>query len=473
MRPNATILLSLLSATLLLHAAPSAANGRFPAAGQIVVDPGDVKHLVIRTTYGILTTRDGGKNWDWICEESVQWTGQYDPSIAVTGDGSVIAGIYDHLGVSHGDTCNWQHAVPLDKKNIVDVSIEKKNPQIALALTSNNVGAGSFTTQLWRSPDNASTWAQAGINLPSDFQALTVDVSPSNPLRAYVSGLYTAGKTGAIERSADGGKTWERVEVSGSDVDHAPYIAALDPDEDKVLYVRLAGTPGRLLRSTDAGTSWKEIFTGKGLLKGFALAPDGKTILVGGETDGVWRASVPELAFKNVSKVGAECLMWSPAGVYVCADEFNDSFTVGFSKDQASSFTSAMHLACVRGPLVCAADSNVGKLCPAVWPATAELIDQPSCPPDQSGSGGADGAGGKSSTATATGTSSQSAVTAGAGSTGSGGGSSADSGSAAGGCQQGANVASGWPALIATIGLLGFRRARSKRERPKALREPS
>src|SRR5262245_66324806 len=38
------------------------ANGRFPAAGQVVVDPGDKQHIVLRTTYGILQTTDGGKN---------------------------------------------------------------------------------------------------------------------------------------------------------------------------------------------------------------------------------------------------------------------------------------------------------------------------------------------------------------------------------------------------------------------------
>ncbi|MEO5725609.1 MAG: hypothetical protein ABI134_21300, partial [Byssovorax sp.] len=358
---------------LLLHALPAVANGRFPAAGQIVVDPGDTTHVVVRTTYGILTTRDAGKNWDWICEQSVNWTGQYDPSIAITSDGSVLAGIYDHLGVSHGDTCSWPHASGLDKKNVVDVSVEKKNPQVALALTSSDVGGGMFATQLWSSPDNASTWAQAGVDLPADFQALTVDLSPPNPLRAYVSGLHGGGTKGAIERSADGGKTWERVDVMGSDVDHAPYIAALDPGDDKTLYVRLAGTPGRLLRSTDAGTTWTEIFKGTGLLKGFALAPDGKTLVVGGEMDGVWRASVPELKFTKVSKVGVQCLAWSSAGIHACGVEFNDGFTVGVSSDQGSTFTSVMHLACVRGPLACDAATDVGKSCPAAWPATAEL----------------------------------------------------------------------------------------------------
>src|SRR5262245_35467226 len=42
---------------------PASANGRFPAAGQVAVDPSDSEHIVLRTTYGILQTTDGGTTW--------------------------------------------------------------------------------------------------------------------------------------------------------------------------------------------------------------------------------------------------------------------------------------------------------------------------------------------------------------------------------------------------------------------------
>jgi photosystem II stability/assembly factor-like uncharacterized protein len=366
---------------MLLGAGEAAANGRFPAAGHIAVNPTDGAHIAVRTTYGILTTRDAGKSWDWICEQAVQWTGQYDPSIAVTADGTILAGIYDHLGVGHGDACAWSSPAPLVQKNVIDVSTERAMPSSAVVMTSNQTGTDTFVTELWASSDNATNWSQAGVDLPTDFSALTVDVAPSDAQRVYASGIR-AGTAGVLVRSVDRGATWETLDIPGSDQNKAPYIAAIDPMNPQQLYVRLAGAPGKLLVSTDGGSIWSEAFAGMGVLKGFALSPDGAKILVGGETDGIWRASAADLVFSKVSDVGAQCLSWAGAGVYVCAAEFKDNFTVGLSTDEGATFEPVMHLSCIRGPLACDPGTDVGGACPAAWPATAEVIDQASCLPD-------------------------------------------------------------------------------------------
>jgi hypothetical protein len=123
------------------------------------------------------------------------------------------------------------------------------------------------------------------------------------------------------------------------------------------------------------------------------MSPDGATILVGGQADGVWRAPSATLMLEKVSSVAVQCLTWGSAGVYACAGEFNDGFTVGLSADQGTSFSPVMHLSCLRGPLACGADTEVGQQCPAVWPATAEVIDQASCAPDAGVDGGMPDAG--------------------------------------------------------------------------------
>src|SRR5207249_3345481 len=89
------------AAALSLLAAPALGNGRFPAAGQIVVDPADPSSIVIRATYGTLTTRDGGKSWSWICEASVGYSGSEDPMMGITKDGSMLAGTFQGLSVTH------------------------------------------------------------------------------------------------------------------------------------------------------------------------------------------------------------------------------------------------------------------------------------------------------------------------------------------------------------------------------------
>src|SRR5262245_46688717 len=64
------------------------ANGRFPEAQTFESAPGtDGKTVFLRTTFGVLVSRDRGEHWRWICERALGYGGQWDPAIAVTRDG--------------------------------------------------------------------------------------------------------------------------------------------------------------------------------------------------------------------------------------------------------------------------------------------------------------------------------------------------------------------------------------------------
>jgi len=67
------------------------ANGRYPTAGQLVPDPVNPRHMVARTTFGMLDTFDGGATWTWICEAAVGYFSTEDPSIGVCSNGSTVA----------------------------------------------------------------------------------------------------------------------------------------------------------------------------------------------------------------------------------------------------------------------------------------------------------------------------------------------------------------------------------------------
>lgn len=408
-------------------ASPAAlANSVFPASGQVVVDPSDPAHVVVRATYGILTTRAGGEPWDWICEGGAGYGGMFNPAVALTEDGSLIAGLPDGLAVAHGDTCAWGKAPgPIDGRYVVDVSTERQEPSHAVAITA---GGGGGSGRFWESLDNGVTWTQAGIDLPAGFTPLSVDVAASDPARVYVSGLTGGGGLlkGSLAVSPNRGQSWSLLTVPSSTGETAPYVGAIDPANADRVFVRLDGSPGRLLVYDHATAKFSEVFTGEGFLYGFALSPDGQTVLAGGNSDGVWRAATDTLVFEKVSSVAVRCLKWAGAGVYACATEFVDGFTVGLSLDAGATFEPVMHLPCVRGPLECAEGTSVAEVCPAEWPAVAVQIGQSTCLPTGSGGAGGASAGGAPAT------------TGGGGSTGNAGGGGASpgaggSGSAGGG----------------------------------------
>lgn len=380
-------------ATTAIAPIPAEANGSFPQAGQIIVDPSDPDHIIARTTFGLLTTRDAGKTWDWICEHGVGYQ-DYLPAIGVTGDGSVLAGLLDGLRVASPGTCSFTYGAGLEQHYAIDVTIDRSAPATAWV----NASAPPASDAVWRSTDHGVGWIPQGAPLPNDFRSLTIDVAPSDPSRVYVSGLSGTGSyVGAIARSTDLGASWEILEIPGSDAQTAPYLGAIDPANADVLYVRLDGAPGRLLSSQDGGGSWQTVFMGAGLLRGFALSPDGAMVVVGGTNDGLWRADTQTFVFDQVFTGSVQCLTWTPAGIYACATQPFDEFTLGLSRDGGASFATLLDLPCLRGPLDCPGQSSVGSICPAEWPAIALQtghVDECSSGAG-AGGGGTGGEGGK------------------------------------------------------------------------------
>ncbi|MGK4005370.1 hypothetical protein WMF31_22265 [Sorangium sp. So ce1036] len=377
-------------------AAPASANGRFPAAGLIAAHPGDPSRLLVRATYGVLTSRDGGASWHWICEPVVGFGGNEDPMLAFLADGTIVAGVFQGLSASRNGGCDWAFAGgDLADRYVVDLSADREDPSRAVLVVSSGLGAGRFLTQLWETADNAGAWTQAGGDLPEDFLALTVDAAPSDRDRVYVSGRFGAPMyAGALQRTSDRGATWERLDIPGSDDRHLPYIGAIDPADPDTLYVRLDGDPtDAVLVSRDGGESFTTVFESQGDLLGFALSPDGDAVIVGGGADGIWRAPTSSLEFEKISDVGARCLTWTPAGIFACGEEFKDGFTVGKSSDGGATFSALLHLDGLCGPLECAPESGVASICQDLWGATRATIGSQQCGGDGGAGTGGEGSG--------------------------------------------------------------------------------
>src|SRR5690348_12401562 len=90
-----------------LLASSAWANGRFPAASQLVVRPGHPEQMSLRTTFGLLVSNDAGKSWDWVCETAMGYGGQEDPGIGVTATGTTLLGTTQGLSESFDFDCDW------------------------------------------------------------------------------------------------------------------------------------------------------------------------------------------------------------------------------------------------------------------------------------------------------------------------------------------------------------------------------
>ncbi|MEO8877716.1 MAG: hypothetical protein ABI461_19135, partial [Polyangiaceae bacterium] len=112
------------------------ANGRFPEAQQIALAPhgGDPNLVDMRTTFGIVVSRDAGKSWTWICEAALGFNGNWDPPIAITKDGTIWVGLPDGLRSTH-DGCSSDEIADFHGDRVSDLTVDASGESV-FVLTS-------------------------------------------------------------------------------------------------------------------------------------------------------------------------------------------------------------------------------------------------------------------------------------------------------------------------------------------------
>jgi MYXO-CTERM domain-containing protein len=378
--------------------APAAANGRFPETNQLVVEPGSPDHVVVRATFGLLVTRDRGTSWDFVCEEAFGLQNS-DPPLALLPGGVMLLALDTGISRSDEQGCTFAPALGIGA-GVVDISVALGEPGDVFAVTQD----GQLTT-FWESTDFGVTFSPTAEPL-TDFVAATLDVAPSNPDVVYASGLV--GSTGVLLRSADRARSFERFEIPGAGGARVPYLAAIDPEDADIVYVRTYGIPASLLQTRDGGQSFGAPLETALPSQGFALSADGSTIVVSNPFEGTFVGNREGFQFERLRCGGASCLAFAAEDLLGCGSEALDGFVVGVSRDHGASFSRLLALSCVPGPVGCPTNSGVGESCVAAWPRIREQIGAETCSPvdaqsdsscaEEAGAGGSGGSGGSPDT---------------------------------------------------------------------------
>ena len=103
------------------------ANGRPPATNGVAFHPADPQTILIRSTFGLLISKDDGCSFHWVCEKAIGYGGEFDPKYAVSVDGTLFATTFEGLRVSRDGGCTWVTATseaPLGPTKISDLWID-------------------------------------------------------------------------------------------------------------------------------------------------------------------------------------------------------------------------------------------------------------------------------------------------------------------------------------------------------------
>jgi len=132
-----------------------------------------------------------------------------------------------------------------------------------------------FGNGVYKSTDAGRTWTHLGLSDTQHIGKIAID--PRNPEVVFVAAighLYTANPERGVFRSRDGGRTWQKVLYRDENVGAVEVV--IDPTDARVVYAGLwntrrppwfvyaptNGPGGGIHKSTDGGTTWRQLTTG-------------------------------------------------------------------------------------------------------------------------------------------------------------------------------------------------------------------
>jgi photosystem II stability/assembly factor-like uncharacterized protein len=206
---------ALLFVLLALCCTSAAWAGQWTALGpdggdvrSLAYDPQNPDHIFLGTSTGTLfSSTDGGKNWTRFAHLG-------------SGDDYVI----DHLAIDP----------------------QSPNKMFAAAWSVETQQAGD----LFRSDDSGATWQTTPAMHGKSIRALAISASDTKTL--------VAGAVDGVFRSTDGGKSWQKISASNSDI-HSIESIAIDPKDPNAIY---AGTWHLAWKTDDGGANWHHISKG-------------------------------------------------------------------------------------------------------------------------------------------------------------------------------------------------------------------
>ena len=370
-----TSLFALLSFAALAFTAPGAAraNGAFPDEFSIHFPANAPHRIFLGANFGLLVSEDDGLSWRYSCEPWVVAGSNAALASAnvsfyqVTADGALLADAIN-LTRSSDVACTWPISTgSIAGQLVADFFPSPTDPTFVLAnvLLSN----GSY---LVASHDGGKTFGDAHLYNTSEL--LTgVEIARSNPGVVYATSVVAASVGGStFLASSDSGANWTatKLQVPPST---QPRILAVDPVDEKKVYLRLLNGPSDAIAVTvDGGQTFRTVLTINGQFSSFLRAGDGA--IYAGTQDGklyVQPAGATTFATRNAPHL--RCLGQRPGTtrIYACADNVLDGYSLGSSDDKAMTFQPVMSFTQILGPLTC---PPVQANCQAHWERIQQVL---------------------------------------------------------------------------------------------------
>lgn len=313
------------------------ADGAFPDAQSVLLPRDRPQQIILATNFGLVSSVDDGKTWAYSCESDATVGGSRyavgpPSSGGVSGDRLfAVSTPPPGAPLSIDGACTWAQgggaiAAAANPTNVTDVFPDPSNPARVFLLASPQDPPGA-PGSVYRSFDGGATYEGPIFTPPAEAMAAMtgVEVSASSGKTVYATWYERVGFHPHLARSADGGDTWTDLSIEGALGPSKPYLAAVDPADPQVVFLRLISAAGvadqheALAVTHDGGVTWTVPVTlPGGSLQALVRRQDGTTVALGrpaAMTDGPMPASTLYRSRDGGQSFGAEPLHYHGKGL--------------------------------------------------------------------------------------------------------------------------------------------------------------
>ena len=255
---------------------PAFTSGRIV---DLAVDPKDSRVWYIASASGGLwKTTNAGTTFNPIFDDQASYsTGcvtidPHDSLVVWLGTGennsqrSVAMGDGVYKSVDGGKT--WKNAGLEKSEHIGKIVVDPRDSNLVYAAAQGPLWAPGGDRGLYKTTDGGKTWTKS-LNVSENTGVSDVVLDPSSPdtlyaasyqRRRHVFTLIDGGPEGAIYKSTDAGKTWNKLAGGLPKGDMGRIGLALAPHNPRVVYATIEanGKDGGFYVSKDGGSSWKK-----------------------------------------------------------------------------------------------------------------------------------------------------------------------------------------------------------------------
>lgn len=255
------------------HIGPAVMGGRITAIDGYNADPRIL--YVGAAGGGVWKTTNGGSQFKPVFDKHCQSIGalaidQTNPDIVYVGTGesnmrntvSIGNGIYKTTDGGE----NWVFLGLPESEHISKVVIHPNNPDVIFAAVPGKLFSNSPERGLYKSADAGKTWEKILFVNDSTGCADFV-LNPKNPDVMYCAfwqfrrkpfAFSSGGPGSSIMKSVDGGKTWKKIMNGLPDGNIGRAALAVAPSSPDNIVAIVESKKTSLYLSTDAGENWKE-----------------------------------------------------------------------------------------------------------------------------------------------------------------------------------------------------------------------